>query len=259
MHKGRNRIYRMAAALLVTAVLMVAIMPGAAQAATVYTVKKGDSLWLIAREYGTTVDEIKRANNLWNDTVYAGQTLNITWPSYYTVKKGDSLWLIARKYGTTVDELMKANNIWNGNIYPGQRLVITWPQSGTSRGSANYAFSASSRDITLMAKTVYGEARGEPYEGQVAVAAVILNRVRDSRFPNTISGVIFQPGAFTALQDGQYYLSPDSTAYSAVDSALKGWDPSEGALYYFNPATATSEWIWSRTIIKKIGKHYFAK
>jgi len=115
----------------------------------------------------------------------------------------------------------------------------------------------SEQDLKLMANAVYGEARGEPYEGQVAVAAVILNRVASDAFPNTVSGVIFQPGAFTAVADGQIYLTPNEQAAKAVRDALNGWDPSGGCIYYFNPDTATSKWIWSRSQVKTIGKHIF--
>lgn len=117
----------------------------------------------------------------------------------------------------------------------------------------------SQNDIQLMANAVYGEARGEPYEGQVAVAAVILNRVKSPSFPNTVAGVIFEPGAFTAVSDGQIWLTPNETAKRAVLDAINGWDPSGNAEYYFNPDTATSAWIWSRPQIKKIGKHIFCK
>lgn len=117
----------------------------------------------------------------------------------------------------------------------------------------------SQNDISLMSNAVYGESRGEPYIGQVAVAAVILNRINSSTFPNTASGVIFEPGAFTAVADGQIYLTPNQTAKKAVIDALNGWDPTGEALYYFNPATATSKWIWSRPQIKRIGKHIFCK
>lgn len=117
----------------------------------------------------------------------------------------------------------------------------------------------SQNDIKLIANAVYGESRGEPYVGKVAVAAVILNRVESSNFPNSISGVIFEPLAFTAVADGQIWLTPDEGAEKAVIDALNGWDPSGNAEYYFNPETATSEWIWSRPQIKKIGKHIFAK
>ena len=124
-----------------------------------------------------------------------------------------------------------------------------------------YAVRASSNEKQLLARAVNGEARGEPYEGQVAVAAVILNRVRHSSFPNTISGVIYQPGAFTAVSDGQINVPIDenSTVYKACNDALNGWDPSGGAIYYFNPDTATNAWIWSRPLIKTIGKHRFCK
>ncbi|WP_435873930.1 spore cortex-lytic enzyme [Rossellomorea vietnamensis] len=115
----------------------------------------------------------------------------------------------------------------------------------------------SQNDIQLMANAVYGEARGEPYEGQVAVAAVILNRIDSPSFPNTVSGVIFEPGAFTAVADGQIWLTPNEKAKEAVMDAIQGWDPSENAQYYFNPVTATSKWIWTRPQIKKIGKHIF--
>lgn len=118
---------------------------------------------------------------------------------------------------------------------------------------------ATNKDVNLLAHLIYGEARGEPYTGQVAVGAVVLNRTRDSRFPSTIAGVIYQPGAFDAVKDGQINLEPNATAYKAARDALNGWDPSGGAIYYFNPATATSKWIWSRPQIKQIGKHIFAK
>ena len=116
----------------------------------------------------------------------------------------------------------------------------------------------SSSDLYLLAKTVYAEARGEPYEGQVAVAAVILNRVESPDFPNTIAEVVYQPWAFTAVHDGQINLEPNETAYSAARDAMNGWDPTYGCLYYYNASTATSKWIFSRTTVVTIGKHVFA-
>lgn len=119
--------------------------------------------------------------------------------------------------------------------------------------------SNSTSDVQLLARAINGEARGEPYEGQVAVGAVILNRVKSPKFPNTIAGVIYEPGAFTAVSDGQINvaISEGSTVVKAARDALNGWDPSGGAIYYFNPATATNKWIWSRPLIKTIGKHRF--
>lgn len=127
--------------------------------------------------------------------------------------------------------------------------------------TVSLAASSNTSDIQLMARAINGEARGEPYEGQVAVGAVILNRVKDSRFPNSISGVIYQSGAFTAVADGQINVSIDqgSTVYKAAQDAMNGWDPTGGCVYYFNPATATNKWIWSRPLVKTIGKHRFCK
>lgn len=123
------------------------------------------------------------------------------------------------------------------------------------------ATSTSASNLQLIARAINGEARGEPYEGQVAVGAVILNRVKDSKFPNTVAGVIYQKGAFTAVSDGQINqpIAEGSTVLKAAQDALNGWDPTGGAIYYFNPATATNKWIWSRPLIKTIGKHRFCK
>lgn len=116
----------------------------------------------------------------------------------------------------------------------------------------------SSNDLYLIAKCIYAEARGEPYAGKVAVGAVILNRVENPNFPNTIYGVVYQPWAFTAVYDGQITLEPDEESYAAARDALNGWDPTYGCIYYYNPATATSQWIFSREVVTKIGKHVFA-
>ena len=111
----------------------------------------------------------------------------------------------------------------------------------------------------MLARAINGEARGESYEGQVAVGAVILNRVKHPSFPNTIAGVIYEPGAFTAVSDGQinHPIDENSTVYKAARDAMNGWDPTNGCIYYFNPNTATNKWIWSKPIIKTIGKHNF--
>lgn len=138
------------------------------------------------------------------------------------------------------------------------------PQQQTSSVPAkptaiNVPSGYSQNDIQLMANAVHGEARGEPYVGQVAVAAVILNRVNSPSFPNSVAGVIFEPRAFTAVSDGQIWLTPNETSKKAVVDAINGWDPTGNAIYYFNPNTATSGWIWTRPQIKQIGKHIFAK
>ena len=133
-------------------------------------------------------------------------------------------------------------------------LSLTSSTSSSSGGASG----SSQNDVYLLAKAIYAEARGEPYTGQVAVGAVILNRVKSAKFPNTIAGVIYQAGAFTAVTDGQINLTPNDEALRAARDALNGWDPSGGALYYYNPAKTTSSWIYSRTVITVIGRHYFA-
>ena len=137
-----------------------------------------------------------------------------------------------------------------------QALGMTNSYNVLSGSNNNSSYTSS--DMYLLAKTIYAEGRGEPYAGQVAIGAVILNRVKSSAFPNSISGVVYQKNAFTAVADGQINLTPDATAMSAAQDAVNGWDPTGGAIYYYNPAIATSAWIFSRPTITVIGKHVFA-
>ena len=131
--------------------------------------------------------------------------------------------------------------------------------NSSNSSNSNSSVSTNSNDLNLLARVIYGEARGEPYTGQVAIGAVVLNRVRNSSFPNTIAGVIYQSGAFDAVSDGEINLAPNSTAKKAAQDALNGWDPTYGAIYYFNPKTATNKWIWSRPMTVTIGNHRFCK
>ena len=151
-----------------------------------------------------------------------------------------------RKNGLTVDGIAGPATLKAMGIYSSSN-------SGSSSSSSN------SSNVNLLARLIYGEARGEPYTGQVAVGAVVVNRVKSSSFPNTISGVIYQSGAFDVVKDGQINLSPNSTAIKAAQDAINGWDPSYGAVYYFNPSTATNKWIWSRPMTVTIGRHRFCK
>ena len=150
-----------------------------------------------------------------------------------------------RKNGLTVDGIA------------GSKTLSAMGITGSSNNSTGT--NSNSNNVTLLAKLIYGESRGEPYTGQVAVGAVIMNRVKSSSFPNTIAGVIYQKGAFDAVSDGQINMEPDSTARKAAQDAINGWDPSYGAIYYFNPSTATNKWIWSRPLTVVIGKHRFCK
>lgn len=136
-------------------------------------------------------------------------------------------------------------------------------QSGVIDGATANALginigTQNNNDLYLLAKCIYAEARGEVYEGMVAVGAVILNRVNSPDFPNTVYGVIYQPWAFTAVNDGQINLEPNQTAYKAAQDALNGWDPTYGCLFYYNPKVATSSWIYSRQVVITIGNHVFA-
>lgn len=155
---------------------------------------------------------------------------------------------------------MKKIIFWNFTIVISIFLII-FLINILEAENISYAASSGTSDIQLMARAINGEARGEPYEGKVAVGAVILNRVKDSKFPNSISGVIYQPGAFTAVSDGQINqpIKEESTVYKAAQDAKNGWDPTGGCIYYFNPQTATNKWIWSRPHVKTIGKHRFCK
>lgn len=184
-------------------------------------------------EVRTIQDKLKRWGYYYGnvDGIYGSQTVA-------AVKR------FQRKNGLAVDGIAGTNTL---------RALGIMTSSGSTTSSNN------SSNVNLLARLIYGEARGESYTGQVAVGAVVMNRVRSSKFPNTIAGVIYQSGAFDAVSDGQINLTPDSTARKAAQDAINGWDPSYGAIYYFNPNTATNKWIWSRPMTVTIGKHRFCK
>ena len=192
-------------------------------------------------KYGSRGDEVRQIQEKlkrWGyyngnvDGIFGSQTL-------------EAVKYFQRKNGLTVDGIAGPTTLKAMGIY--------------SSSSSSSSSSSNSSDLNLLSRIIYGEARGEPYAGQVAVGAVVLNRVKSSSFPNTISGVIYQSGAFDAVRDGQINLSPNSTAKKAAQDALNGWDPTYGAIYYFNPSTATNKWIWSRPMTVTIGRHRFCK
>lgn len=204
-------------------------------------INRNDSLEVLSK-YGSRGEEVRQIQTKlkrWGyyngsvDGIYGSQTLSAV--KYFQ-----------RKNGLSVD-----------GIAGPKTLAAMGIMNSSNSGSTNS--STSSNDVNLLARIIYGEARGESYTGQVAVGAVVLNRVRSSSFPNTISGVIYQSGAFDAVRDGQINLTPNSTAKKAAQDALNGWDPSYGAIYYFNPNTATNKWIWSRPHTVTIGNHRFCK
>ena len=163
------------------------------------------------------------------------------------------------KFGSQTLKAVKWFQSKNGLTADGIAGKKTVEAMGVYTSSSSSGTSSNSSDVNLLSRLIYGESRGEPYTGQVAVGAVVLNRVKSSSFPNSIAGVIYQKGAFDAVSDGQINMSPDSTAKKAAQDALNGWDPSYGAIYYFNPSTATNKWIWSRPLTVTIGKHRFCK
>ncbi|HHV97313.1 MAG TPA: spore cortex-lytic enzyme [Clostridiaceae bacterium] len=170
--------------------------------------------------------------------------------------KGEIDGIFGRLTYQAVREFQRKNGLKvDGIVGPETLAALGLPTGQAARGTST----STNKDLNLLARIIHGEARGEPYIGKVAVGAVVLNRVKDSRFPNTIAGVIYQPGAFDAVTDGQINLPPDETSIKAARDALNGWDPTYGSLYYWNPATATSKWVWSRPIVTQIGNHVFAR
>ena len=160
-------------------------------------------------------------------------------------------------YGSQTEKAVRWFQQKNGLQADGQVGDLTLAALGMTPTGNGGGGGGSDGSLDLLARLISAEARGEPYEGQVAVGAVVLNRVEHPSFPNSISGVIYQPGAFSCLDDGQFNEPVAESAYRAARDAMNGWDPSYGAIYYFNPATATSKWIWSRPLIVNIGKHRF--
>lgn len=184
------------------------------------------------------------------DTVKTIQTKLKNW-GYY---KGT----IDGVYGYNTYMAVKYFQRINGLNADGVAGSKTLSALGINVSSGNVS-TVNGQNTNLLGRIINGEARGEPYTGQVAIGGVVINRTRDPRFPSTIPGVIYQPGAFTAVDDGQINLTPQDSCVKAAGDALNGWDPSGGAIYYYNPATATSKWIWSRPVIKTIGHHVFCK
>lgn len=196
-------------------------------------------------KYGSSGEEVRQIQTkLKNWGYYNGSVDGIYGSKTYSAVKA-----FQKKNGLTVD----------GIAGPKTLSALGINSSGAGNSSTGSNKSNNNTNLNLLSKLVYAEARGEPYKGQVAVAATVMNRVSSSKFPNTIAGVIYQSGAYTCVSDGQINLEADSTARKAAQDAINGWDPTSGCIYYFNPNTATSSWIWSRPQVITIGKHIFCK
>ena len=225
----RRSSLRILAALICAALLVLALAPAAS--AAVYWGSRG-----------AQVRQVQRKLKQWG--YYDGSVDGVFGQETY-----DAVVYFQRKNGLTADGVVGTKTL----------EALGLAASGQSAVAASASASSSySSDVELLARLINGEARGEPYVGMVAVGAVVLNRVRSSKFPNTIAGVIYQAGAFDAVADGQINLTPSEQCRRAARDALNGWDPTGGCLYYYNPATATSKWIWTREVCLNIGAHSFA-
>lgn len=225
-----------------------------------YTVVKGDSLYTIGAKFNTTASVLQQTNNLTGSAIYPGQVINVP-GKVYTVKSGDTLYKIAVNNGISLYSLRNANNKWNDSIYVGQRLIIPVPPMSGQTGTANQAvipYTAS--DLDLLARIITAEADGQPYSAQVAVGATIINRVQDSRWPNTLYGVIYQIDGgyyqFTPVENGMINKPATQAAKNAAYEALHGADPTKGAVYYFDDST-TNKWMWSKPIALRVGNMVF--
>lgn len=240
-----------------------------------YTVRSGDTLYLIGKRCAVSPSAIKSASGLASDVIYPGQVLTIpdrttSQPSTgsnntYTVRSGDTLFLLARKFGTTSSAIKSTNSLWSDTIYPGQVLLI--PSVSNGGGFAPTPTPPSgldSSDVYLLGKLVTAEAGGEPYRGQIAVAASVLNRVKSPRYPNSVSGVIYQVidgryYQYSPVLDGRINTTPTASALQAVREAMAGFDPSYGALGFYNPSKTSNYWVASRPVTTVIGQHVFFK
>lgn len=222
-----NKFKRMIAVLMVLVILISAMLPAAVLAENLRYGSRGDK-----------VKELQQKLKRWG---------------YYT---GSIDGIFGSGTQAAVKKFQKKNGLTADGIV-GPKTAAALGMNLTSSSSSSGSSSSSSGDLYLLARLVHGEARGEPYKGKVAVAAVVLNRVKSSSFPNTIAGVIYQKGAFDAVSDGQINMQPDNESIRAARDAMNGWDPSNGCLYYYNPKTATSRWMLSRPVLLRIGQHAF--
>lgn len=253
--------FKRSAAVLSGVLLSTMLFAGTAYGAS-YRVMSNDSLYKIGLLFNTSASTIMADNKLSGTTIYPGQVLYVR-SGTYTVKSGDTLYLIAQRHGILLETLRKINNKWDNVIYPGQQLSI--PLGANASGSTSApgtstpgkaVISYTQEELELLARLVTAETESEPYSAQVAVAAVVVNRVKSDIFPNTITSVIYQKSdgyyQFTPVENGWINKPTTTQARNAALEALNGSDPSNGALYYFDDS-ATNKWLWSKPIKARIG------
>lgn len=203
-----------------------------------------DALPVAAYKFGSSGSQVKEIQRRLKDWGYYFGAVD----GHYGKETENAVIRFQKKHKITIDGIVGAQTA--------EKLGVAAPKSGGSGGGASPGHDS---DVYLLARVVYGEARGETYTGKVAVAAVVLNRVESSKFPNSMAKVVYQPGAFSIVDDGQINLSPDQESLRAARDAINGWDPSGGALFYYNPSKTTNKWIRSRPVIVTIGEHVFCK
>jgi N-acetylmuramoyl-L-alanine amidase len=228
--------------------------------AATYKVTSGDSLFNLSNLFNTTTTNLINDNKLSSSTIYPGQILYVSCKTY-TVKSGDSLFLIAQKYGISSNSLIKANNLLNDSIFPGQVLNVPVTNSSTVQQTAPAVINYTASDVDLLARLITAEAQGEPYNAQVAVGAVVVNRVKSSSFPNSISAVIYQTingyYQFTPVLNGEINKPAQADALKAAYAALSGTDPTNGALFFYDN-TVTNTWLLAKPVSVTIDKLMFA-
>jgi N-acetylmuramoyl-L-alanine amidase len=236
-----------------------------------HQVQTGESLYLISQKHGVTVEMLQQVNQLSGTSIWRGQILKIPLQNsgisqpgclMYIVKHGEPLYLIAKRHGISIKVLLEANHLsYVSAISPGQRLLIPKPTS--NKNDPVPRFNLSQSDLDLLARLVSAESAGEPFQGQVAVAATILNRLEDPRYPNTIPGVVYQVESgryqYSPVLDGRINLPATPGAYQAIEQALTGADPSNGANGFYNPAKTTNQWVRMQPVTATIGGHVFFK
>ncbi len=234
-------------ALAASAVVPAAVYAAAGTQRVAETAVAVDAAVLRQGSTGSEVKEVQRRLKQWG--YYSGSVDGV-----FGAGTKKAVIAFQKKNGLTADGIVGKSTYAALGMNDSYNALNGKSPSSSGSGSSNYT----SSDLYLMAKAIYAEGRGESYTGQVAIGAVIMNRVKSPSFPNSISGVIYQKGAFTAVADGQINLEPNQTAYNAAKDAMNGWDPTYGCLYYYNPAVATSAWIFNRQTVTVIGKHVFA-
>lgn len=243
--------------------------PVASNPPRLYHVKWGDTLWGLAQEFKVTVPELQQANDLGSSTaIYAGHYLII--PGEYTVRQGDTLRTIANAFHVPLVALWQFNRLSSDLLRAGQTLFIpylgtvpapayTAPPAPVNPGQTTAATAYTANELLMLAHVIQAEAGNQPFLGMVAVGAVVLNRVRAAGFPKSIEAVIFQPGQFESVANGTYWKAPTPEAVKAAQAALQGWDPTQGSLYFYNPALTQNAWIKSLPVTVQIGQQVFCR